>query len=365
MKSETLHVHGAFGRTFLLTAILFILLYGIGEWIARQETFRSYLTPVRFGSRHSQLGYKLSLLEAAQQKGSIDCIAIGSSTVDVGFDPDAFEKGYHEITGRDIRCFNFGIDASSSISAAAIARILVEDHHPRLLIFGTDARDYVVVPEDRDTAVVLDTPWVQYRQGHFSLEGWLQENSYFYRYRQHLARLARLNFEGTLRTHTRLSSKLRPNGYNPTFKTAIYINDPPDPEDESYEVVYYRRIYSSYQVRDENVLALEKIIDYKKAGTRVIIVEMPIADGLYYFFGNGEADYYKFVSRVEEVTVRHETPFWQTEPLDSIPDNGWSDYSHLNAAGAEIFSLWLGQQVGETDGQQPPLPPSPKRYSAR
>jgi hypothetical protein len=29
-----------------------------------------------------------------------------------------------------------------------------------------------------------------------------------------------------------------------------------------------------------------------------------------------------------------------------IPDDGWSDYSHLNVTGAEIFSDWLGQQVG-------------------
>jgi hypothetical protein len=94
-------------------------------------------------------------------------LRLGSSTVDVGFDPDAFQMGYQEVAGRDIRCFNFGIDASSSISAAVLTGILIEDYHPRLLIFGTDARDYAVLREEPDTAVVLDTPWVRYRQGYF------------------------------------------------------------------------------------------------------------------------------------------------------------------------------------------------------
>ena len=60
-----------------------------------------------------------------------------------GFDPRAFASGYREIKGQDIRCFNFGIDSSSAASTHAIARVMLEDYHPRLLIIGTDARDYV------------------------------------------------------------------------------------------------------------------------------------------------------------------------------------------------------------------------------
>ena len=90
-------------------------------------------------------------------------------------------------------------------------------------------------------------------------------------------------------------------------------------------------------------------MDYNEADTQVIIVEMPVSDGLYYFFDNGKTDYNRFVVNVRELANRYEVPFWQTEPLDSIPDDGWSDYSHLNVTGAEIFSTWLGQQVGKLD----------------
>jgi hypothetical protein len=30
-----------------------------------------------------------------------------------------------------------------------------------------------------------------------------------------------------------------------------------------------------------------------------------------------------------------------------IPDDGWVDYSHLNVDGADVFSAWLGGQIGE------------------
>lgn len=349
MRSNTLRLTAPFGKTFWLTVVLLILMVSTAEGITRWDVFQAPLTPPRLGSRHSQLGYKLTLLDAALRKGPVDCIALGSSIIDVGFDPDYFQKGYREAAGRDIHCFNFGIDASSSISVAALARILVEDYQPRLLIYGTDARDYVIPPEDPDTAVVLDTPWVRYRQGDVTLDGWLMDHSYLYRYRQHLGLLARFDLHGTLRSQAKMVFEILPNGYTPIVTVADYINDPPDPSDDSFEVTYYTRIYSSYRMRHENLAALERILDYNNLGVQVVVVEMPVSDGLYYFFGNGEADYNRFIEGVSRLAALHQVPFWRTEPLDSIPDHGWSDYGHLNTTGAKIFSAWLGRQIGRAD----------------
>jgi len=304
------------------------------------------------GSRHYQLGHKLALLDRLIRKtGRIDCIMLGSSMVDTGFDPEAFQTGYKKMTGQDIHCFNFGIDASSATSTAALVRIIVEDYHPRLLIIGTDPRDYAVAREDRDPAVVLKTPWVAYRLGDFSLDGWLLDHSYLYRYRQHLDRLARFQFGGTLWSKTKVDNEILPNGFTPHSKISTYINDPPHPGDDSFEVTYYTRIYSSYQMLHENLDSLESILDFNESGTQIIVVEMPVADGLYYFFGNRESDYNRFLTRVGELASIYQVPFWQTEPLDFIPDNGWLDYSHLNRTGAEIFSTWLGQHVGTAEYQ--------------
>ena len=305
------------------------------------------------GSRHYQLGYKLALLETnVKTNGPIDCIMVGSSIVDVGFTPQSFQNGYYKTSGQSIRCFNFGIDASSMASTAAFTNILVEDYKPRLLILGTDARDYVINPDDKDPAVLLDTPWIKYRSGEFYLEGWLLDHSYLFRYRQHLSRLAHFNFENTLWSEAQLNYPILLDGFTPLSKVSTYINNQPDLQDESFEVRYYNTIYSSYQMLDENLVSLESIMNYNDENTQVIIVEMPVSDGLYYFFGNGEADYDKFVAHVSELADLHQVPFWRTEPLDTIPDNGWSDYSHLNVTGAEIFSLWLGEQVGRLEVQK-------------
>jgi len=352
LKFATLQIRTAPGKTLWFTILLFILLITVAEWVARSEPFQVPLTSPGMGSRHSQLGHKLALLNVlARKTGQIDCIMLGSSMVDTGFDPSAFETGYREMTGRDIHCFNFGIDASTAASTAALARIIVEDYQPSLLILGTDPRDYAVAREDPDPAVVLNTPWVAYRQGKFSWDGWLMDHSYLYRYRQHLGRLARFQFEGTLWSDTKVDNEILSNGFNPLSQVSTYINDPPNPNDDSFEATYYTRIYSSYQMLNENLEGLDSSLDYNESLTRVILLEMPVADGLYYFFGNHESDYKRFLIRVGEMASQHQVPFWRTEPLDFIPDHGWADYSHLNRTGAEIFSTWLGQQVGRAEHQ--------------
>ena len=352
LKSATLQIRTVPGKTFWLTILLLILLTAVAELVTRSESFQLPLTLPRMGSRHYQMGHKLALLDRLSRKtGGIDCIMLGSSMVDNGFDPSAFEASYREMTGRDIHCFNFGIDASTSASTAALVRIIVEDYQPSLLILGTDPRDYAVAREDPDPAVVLNTPWIAYRQGDFSLDGWLLDHSYLYRYRQHLGRLARFQFEGTLWSDTRMNNEILSNGHTPLSKVSTYINHPPNPKDDSFEVTYYTRIYSSYQMLPENLEALESSLDYNDSVTKLILLEMPVADGLYFFFGNHESDYKRFLTEVDERARKHHVPFWRTEPLDFIPDQGWADYSHLNRSGSEIFSTWLGQQVGRAEQQ--------------
>lgn len=167
--SRTLQLSGSFRAIVGQTLLILALLMCAGELAARSATFQAPLTAPKLGSRHYQLGHKLALLDATvKQSGPIDCIFIGSSVADLGFDPDSFRNSYREVSGRDIHCFNFGIDASTAASTAALARILVEDYRPRLLIFGMDPRDIAVASEEPDPQAVLDTPWIKYRMGAFS-----------------------------------------------------------------------------------------------------------------------------------------------------------------------------------------------------
>jgi hypothetical protein len=304
------------------------------------------------GTRHSQLGPKLARLDAAiNEEGRIDCVIVGSSIVDNGFDPQAFAEGFRADTGQDMTCLNFGIDSSTAASAAALAQILVEDYRPRLLIYGTNPRDYALPGEEIGPNFILESNWVRYRQGHFTIEGWLIEHSYLYRYRPHLYNLSRFHFENALRSNSTLDSEMTPDGMTPLSTVATYINDPPDPQDDSFSTRHYRRVYSSYKMLEENLVGLEQIMSHNRQETQVIIVEMPVSKGLFYFFGNGKKDHQHFIAQISRLAEAYQVPFWQTTSLQMIPDDGWADYSHLNTKGAYIFSSWLGQQVGEVVGQ--------------
>lgn len=352
LKSNTLFLKKTSGRTFWLTLMMLLVFIGIAEGIVRTEFFQAPLTPPQLGSSHYQLGHKFAWLNAEiKRNGPIDCIMLGNSIVGRAFNPEVFQNAYKEVIGRDIHCFNFGINASAATSAEVLAHILIDEYNPRLLILGTDPRDYALPSNDPDVTTIVDSSWIRYRLGDFSLDGWLMDVSYLYRYRQHISRLLRFTYKDTLWSDTKLNFPILPNGVTEIGKVNPFVNDPPDPQDNSEEVAYLKKIYSPYKMLDENLAALEAITKHNGAGTQVVIVEMSVADGLYYFFENGEADYNRYVDRVSELASLHQVPFWRTEPLDLIPADGWSDYIHLNPKGAHTFSVWLGEQVAALDGQ--------------
>jgi hypothetical protein len=352
MKLTTLAIKQTSGKTIGLTLVMLLVFIGIGEMVMRTEFFQAPLTPPQLGSNHYQLGHKLAWLDAdIKRNGPVDCLMLGNSIVGRAFNPEVFQDAYKEASGNDIHCFNFGINASAASSTAVLAHILVAEYNPRLLIIGTDPRDYALSSSDPDVTTIVDSAWVQYRLGDFSLDGWLMDGSYLYRYRQHISRLLRFTYKDTLWSDTKLNFPILPSGLTEIDKVNLLVNDPPDPLDNSEEVAYFKKIYSPYVMLDENLDALEAIMEYHRAGTQVVIVEMSMADGLYYFFENGEMDYSRYIDRVNELASEHQVPFLRTEPLNLIPGDGWSDYIHLNPKGAHAFSTWLGKQVAALDGQ--------------
>ena len=353
MRSKTLLLKGTSGKIFWLTLAVLFMLTGVGELIVRTEFFQAPLTPPHLGSSHYQLGHKLAWLDAeTKRNGPVDCIMLGNSMVARAFDPDVFQNTYKKATGRDIHCFNFGINASSAFSTAVVARILVEEYNPRFLIVGTDPRDFALPSSDPDVTTIVDSSWIRYHLGDFSLDDWLTDVSYLYRYRSHISRLLHFKYKDTLWSDTKLNFPILPNGLTEIDKVNPLVNDPPDPLNISEEVAYFKKIYAPYVMLDENLVALETIAEHNGSGTQVVIVEMSVADGFYYFFEKGEADYNRYVDAIGKLASLHQVPFWRTEPLDLIPVDGWADYIHVNPKGAAAFSAWLAVQVAIWDGEE-------------
>jgi hypothetical protein len=332
--------------TFGLGLLFFVLLFAAGELLARLDMFQTRLTAPELGSTHRQFETQMHRLETLfKREGAVECIFLGNSMVWGGFDPLAFTQTYQSKTGQDIRCFNFGVDGMPASASGVLAEILIEDYHPQLLIYGTDARDYAVTRDARDAVVLLDSPWLQYRQGRFTVEGFLFEHSYLYRYREQLCRLLRFDY-----TQLRSGPDRSPTtgyGFDPNDRIGSFVQTIPDPQDPRGPIQYYFSVLSDYQMLPVNLDGLEKIVAQNDQDTQVLVVEMPVPETYMYFFANREEDYQRFINRARQMAADHDVPFVQTTPLNLIPDDGWVDYSHLNTRGAGIFSAWLGKQMGE------------------
>jgi hypothetical protein len=340
LYKRTLHLTKVTGRTLILTLPLLALLFSIGEAALRKHQVQAYLPTPSLNSRHRHFERQWHRLATYANSGNqIECIALGNSMVLNGFDPQIFSQNFYQASGWGILCFNFGVDALTPVSAAALANILVDTYHPQLLIFGTDARDFAISRESEETKVITDTVWVQYRLGNFSVEGWVVEHSYLYRYRRAIANLIRLDL-GQIDDINRY-----PYGFEPVDLVADIIT-PPDPDDDAYHIQYYYSVLNQYHIQGENREALAQILSLKEKGPTVVVVEMPVPDTYLSFFANPETDYLTFMKVLSDVTNDRDVFLLETTREDLIPDDGWADYSHVNSKGAKIFSGWVGQQLG-------------------
>ena len=342
---STLRVERRFGQTILLSLLLLVVMLGTGELVARSRMFKQRLIATDWGSSHQQFELQMGRLETILAiNGSVDCIFLGNSMVWRGFEPQVFARVYHEESGRELRCFNFGVDGIPASGAGMVAPILVQDFEPQYLIYGTDARDYAVPAHAQDAAVLLDMPWLRYRHGQFSLRGWFYEHMHFLRYWESLGNLMRLQ-KTYLFLRKTYDVGAEHYGFTGDDTVGDYVGSSPLQHLELGSVRYYLDLLSDYKVLPENVNGLREIASLNGSQTQVIIVEMPVPETYLEFLGNGEQDYDRFLSEVENIAYNNQIPFLRTQALELIPDDGWVDYSHLNTKGARIFSHWFATQM--------------------
>lgn len=336
----------------LLTLLFLLVWLLVAETVMRTPFVTDRLMAPTLNTRHRQFEVQWDRLQKfVRENGRVECIFLGNSMVVSAFNPIVFANAYEAETGERLRCFNFGIDAIPTLTAGSLAQILMEEYQPRLLIYGMDARDLSVGRDEGDTTVIQDMAWLQYRMGNFNLEGWLVEHSALYRSRRLLDNLFHFSYRDTLRSYYGPESPLGLLGYDPVDTIADYINQSPDPNNPEYQIQYYYRLLSSYRILPENQAGLEMLLAQQQTPGQLLLVEMPVPDTYFHFFGNvtsaTEGDYATFTNYVSSAASRFNVPFWLSTNENLIPDEGWMDYSHVNAQGAKIFSAWLGQQVGQ------------------
>jgi hypothetical protein len=345
-RESTLHVTLPCGQTLVLALALFGLLIALGETLVRTKVFRAHVVANARGGQHRQFELQLGRLETIEARdGAVDCILLGNSMVWMGFDPEAFSQAYRRRTGQAIRCFSFGVDGLPTASAGALTRMLADDYQPNLLIYGTSAQDYSLSRHSQEAAAILDMPWLRYRLGEFSMQGWFYDHSCLCQYWETLGHLVRLEKQYLLLTEQYAWAQGN-YGFGGREGVRTPVSVPPAVKAEEGPVRYLFELLSEYQMLPENLSGLEQVAAQNGKDVQVLIVEMPVPPAYLQFFTNGQRDYARFVDQVASIAESGAVPFLRTGLLQLVPDDGWWDYSHMNTKGAYAFSEWLGEQVG-------------------
>jgi len=316
-----------------LACLLLVLAAGIAELVARTEAVRAALGAPSVGSPSRLFEQQLDSLDRyAASEQRLDCIVLGNSTALMGVDPDALSRAYHERMGHGLRCFTFGVAGMTASAAGAVAPILVERHRPWLLIYAASVRD---VGQSVDGPLLASTPWVQYRQGTFSLAGWLTEHSAAFRwyllYRQWVDPVRWRVASGPLRTTPAGFMRfdpgmaLSPALWEQTQCTyAEIINQPPS---------------------QLELAGFSRLLELSGNGTQVVVVEAPVHETLRGWTRHVNDFYANATAHMRQAVRQQRVPFWRVATWRVVPAEGWADFVHLNPRGAARFSEWLGARI--------------------
>jgi hypothetical protein len=315
----------------LWAGLALLLLTAAAEGAARLPGVRARFPFTSTNNPNGEFDYLLSSLDqAAARYGGVECVILGSSLVGVGFSAAEFSISYSNAGGAPaLRCVPLGMPGMVAEQAGTVARLLADLYHPRLLIFGTSARDFNDKITDTTFNAANDfarAAWVRYRLGEgFSVDAWLVEHSYAYRYA--------LNARQWL--HNRYYSSRPPQPPGPDLTRL------PDPVTEA-------NLYAAmdgYEVSARGLAGLADLLALREQGLEVVVVEMPLHPTYAAFFDQGEADLARWRQTVQTTTEAAGGIFRSAHLALELPSEGWHDRGHLGNLGRQVFSAWLGQEA--------------------
>ncbi|MBN2346880.1 MAG: hypothetical protein JXO51_10875 [Candidatus Aminicenantes bacterium] len=327
-------------RTLGCALLLLLLASSLLEVLARTPGARRLLPAPHRGINYWFLDLKLDLLQRFGERGAIDCIFTGHSTVDAAIDPEVFGRHYRRVTGRTLRSFNLGIARLDLPSLLILLRIIADPIRPRLVVAGIMADDLLEGRRSAE-ASLAHAPWIRQRLGDANLEGWLIDHSIAYRYflRGRLW-LEYPSFSRSIRARERETAA---NGYR------NYWNDVSLSRGKRKAPKVSRSAGAARKLRlsAHRLETLDKIIGFcARRRIGLVWVEMPLASPLDGGTDGERAARRRLLDSAAEHIRRRGSFFLSAEGVDVGADAFWCQRTHMNSAGAERFSSWLGREIG-------------------
>lgn len=327
---KTLKISLPYGRIFLQALLALLLFSAALETLSRTPVIDRLFLPEAYGTSHPHFETQLSRLkERAAQDGQVDCILIGNSQVMYGLDPAIIEQTYFERTGKTIRCQNFGLGGLPPMSAAPLAKVLIRNFHPSIIVFGTGLWDYSSSNAFSNHQSLMSSPWIQYQLGNPSLDGWLYTHSSAFR---HI-----FGVEHALKTTDDKSDKINRYGhatYSGQTQLSVYE-----------QLEYFETIAEKPELTETQVNGLKEVLALNGEETRIVIVETPFDPTFLTVKRKARLLYPDFKTMLNYRTQQSGADLWLTQEAISFPEENWYDLIHLNEEGSILFSRLFGEYL--------------------
>jgi hypothetical protein len=347
-NNSSLIIDRPIGGTLLRALFVLVILLAVLEGAARTPWVVRQLGTPSFGSYHYQFEIKwFQLQKYVDKHDGVDILFLGSSLVNSGIEPEAVNQAWMQATGEPaLRIFNFGVEGLTIAPNSVLARILVETYHPRVIIFGTEIRDYAANNGVETAEKFLSDAWIQYRTGKFNLRGWLAEYSAAYRYFLAYRNWMSWDFAENHSNVIKRTNALTDDGYDIENRVAENPYLPPDPSDPEDAEAF--AVFAGFEIADSRLNDLNDLLGIMQASdTRVMVVEMPVTPQFFEYFEAGEEAHQEFLTVVSDKVTAAGSIFYPGIPEEQLPENGRSDRVHLSKYGATVFSQYLGEWLGE------------------
>ncbi len=334
----------SFITAVFISLLIFVLILSAFEGVARALQGKSS-QPIRsIGSFHSQFETKwFKLKDYVKKNGGVDVLFMGNSMVNTGIDPDLVAQEYAAVSGEAVRVFNFGVEGMDLFTNSELAALLVEEYHPKTIIFFTEMREYGPVTDTSVPDRFKTDPWFQYKLGNPSAEAWIYDHSFAMQYFLPYRNWGRADFPDTMLKNLYRYSQTTASGYEPDHAYGKDLDVHTDPTDPAQKVWF--DLYRDFKVNETNLDDLAGILDLHARGVQVIVTEMPVYKTFYDYFG-GEVIHQQFLTTIAEHTETHQGFYFPPVDSELIPLVGRVDNHHLNFEGAPVYSKLLGQQLG-------------------
>jgi hypothetical protein len=325
---KSLKLATPFGGTFLRALLYLILFCAALEGFARTPAASSLFPRESYGTSHPHFEVQLRRLRDRVAAGeTVDCIFIGNSQVLFGLQPAVVEQAYREQSGRSLHCQNFGLGGLTPRTAGPLARVLIKNFHPALIVFETGVLDYSTSNMEGTDASIMSSPWMQYQLGTFSVDGWLYEHSQAFRLVFGIDRAINAIEE----EHTDIAA----DGH------AVLFGQSETPLED--QLKRFEASLDVLEITDRHVAGLKNLLALHSNQVQIVLIETPTHPAFYATKRKVRNLYPDFENMLAFQAAQAGVPLWLTRETLEFPQENWHDLAHLNDEGSTLFSREFGR----------------------